>query len=269
MSGWVYVHDLDPIIVSLGPLRVGWYGMMYAISFLSGYLLLARAIRKGGAPIEEKDLGTWATYMILGVIVGARLGWVIFYGGMPYLVSPWRILETWKGGMSFHGGMLAVALAFLLFSRRYRVPILKLADFVLPVVPLGLFWGRMGNFINGELYGKPTDGSWGVIFPSDPTQVPRHPSQLYEAALEGLVILAVLQFMKGRVRITGMQPAMFLFLYGLFRIAVEFVRLPDRDIGYSWDIVTRGQMLSLPMALVGGVWIVYLLIGARRKTAQS
>ena len=271
MSEWVYVHNLDPIIFNIGPLRVGWYGMMYAVSFLLGYFLLSRWAKEEGSSVAEKDVGTLVTYVILGVVLGARLGWVVFYGGMPYFVEPWRIFETWKGGMSFHGGLLAVVFALWLFARRNRIPILSISDFVAPLCALGLFFGRMGNFINGELYGKPTDQSWGVLFPkkNDPEQLWRHPSQIYEGVLEGLVIFGVLYLLRRRVRIPGFHSALLLLLYGIFRIAVEFVRLPDRDIGYTWGFVTRGQFLSLPMILVGGVWIVYLLVTHARGRAKT
>lgn len=259
MSRWIYVHNLDPVLLHLGPLRIGWYGLMYAISFLVGYFLLLRRARHPGSVLSEADVPNLLTYIILGVVGGGRLGWVIFYGGLDYLWEPWRVLETWKGGMSFHGGLLGVALALWLYARRHGKPLLKVADMVALFVPIGLFFGRIGNFINGELWGKPTDGTWGVIFPADRLQVPRHPSQLYEAALEGGVIFLVLWALRN-VKRDGLQPATFLLLYGLFRGAVEFVRLPDADIGYLWGgFLTMGQLLSLPMIAVGAIWLAALL----------
>lgn len=259
MSRWIYVHNLDPVLLHLGPLRIGWYGLMYAISFLVGYFLLLRRARQHDSVLAESDVPNLLTYIILGVVAGGRLGWVIFYGGLDYLWEPWRVLETWKGGMSFHGGLLGVTLALWLYARRHGKPLLKVADMVALFVPIGLFFGRIGNFINGELWGKPTDGTWGVIFPADRLQVPRHPSQLYEAVLEGGVIFLVLWALRD-VRRDGLQPAMFLLLYGLFRGAVEFVRLPDADIGYLWGgFLTMGQLLSLPMVAVGAVWLTILL----------
>jgi phosphatidylglycerol:prolipoprotein diacylglycerol transferase len=259
MNGWIYVHNLDPVLVHLGPLRIGWYGVMYALAFLSGYWFLMRESRRPESPVATEDVPNLLTYLILGVILGGRLGWVLFYGGMPYLLEPWRILETWKGGMSFHGGLLGVALALWLFGRGRKRNWMEVADFVVTWAPVGLFLGRIGNFINGELYGKPTDGTWGVIFPQDPLRVPRHPSQLYEAVLEGAVIFAVLMVLRRRVHGRhGLQPAAFMGLYGLGRIAVEFVRLPDADIGYLWGFVTMGQVLSLPLLLLGGYWMYYL-----------
>jgi len=258
MNGWIYFHDLDPILFHLGFLRVGWYGLMYAISFLIGYWMLLRTSRREGALISPEQASSLLTYLILGVVLGGRLGWVIFYGGMPYLLEPWRIMETWKGGMSFHGGLLGVVLAFWLFARRHGLPVVALADFCTTWVPIGLFFGRIGNFINGELYGRPTDGTWGVVFPTDPAGLPRHPSQLYEAFGEGVVVFLVLLLLRGRVRREGVQSAAFLLLYGLARTAAEFVRLPDRDIGYLWRFVTMGQLLSVPMALAGLVWLVVI-----------
>jgi phosphatidylglycerol:prolipoprotein diacylglycerol transferase len=249
---------LDPVLLHLGPLRIGWYGLMYALSFLVGYLWLLRRTRQPGSVLAESEVPNVLTYVILGVVGGGRLGWVVFYGGLEYLAEPWRVLETWKGGMSFHGGLIGVTVALWLYARRHRTPLLKLGDLVVMFVPIGLFFGRIGNFINGELWGKPTDGTWGVVFPADRLQVPRHPSQLYEAALEGLLVFAVLWSLRNARR-DGIQPAMFLLLYGMARAAVEFVRLPDADIGYLWGgFVTMGQVLSLPMILAGAVWLAIL-----------
>jgi phosphatidylglycerol:prolipoprotein diacylglycerol transferase len=258
MSRWIYIHNLDPVLLHLGPLRIGWYGLMYAISFLVGYFLLLRRARQPDSVLTEADVPNLLTYIILGVVAGGRLGWVLFYGGLDYLWEPWRVLETWKGGMSFHGGLLGVALALWLYARRHGKPLLKVADLVALFVPIGLFFGRIGNFINGELWGKPTNGTWGVIFPADRLQVPRHPSQLYEAVLEGVVIFLVLWALRN-VKRDGLQPAMFLLLYGLFRAGVEFVRLPDADIGYLWGgFLTMGQLLSLPMLAAGAIWLAVL-----------
>lgn len=260
MSDWVYVHNLDPVLVELGPLQVGWYGLMYALSFLAGYAYLNRAARWPDSPVPREEVPNLLTFIILGVVVGGRLGWVIFYGGMPYLLEPWRVLETWKGGMSFHGGMLGVVVALVWYARSRRLALLRLADHVALFVPVGLMLGRIGNFINGELYGAPTDGSWGVIFPGDPLQVPRHPSQLYEATLEGpALLLALVLVHRLRLGRTGLGAATFLLGYGLARFAVEFVRLPDAHLGYLWGFITMGQLLSLPMILVGLVWAGWLL----------
>ena len=272
MNGWIYTHQLDPILVRLGelpfggiPIQVTWYGLTYALGFLLFYGLATRTARWADSPVKEIDVGNLLLYVIVGVVVGARIGWVTFYGGLPYLFEPWRILETWKGGMSFHGGFLGIVLAIWIYSRVHGVGFLDLADFSVTWAPLGLFLGRIGNFINGELYGKPTNGTWGVIFPADPQRLPRHPSQLYEAALEGLLIFVVLILLRFRApNVRGIQPAVFILLYGIVRTAVEFVRLPDREIGYTLGFITRGQMLSVPMVIVGLVWLVVALRLPRR-----
>lgn len=264
MSGLVYVHNLDPIIFSLGPLRIGWYGAMYALGFISAYFMMMASARRTPGPIAPAEVSNLLTYIILGVVVGGRLGWVLFYGGWAYLENPLRIFETWKGGMSFHGGLLGVTFAIWLYGRRHKVNWLEVGDFVITWVPLGLFFGRIGNFINGELYGKATDGTWGVVFPGDPQALPRHPSQLYEAALEGLLIFLVLLAIRNRTPRPGFQPAVLMLMYGVARIAVEFVRLPDADIGYYLGIITRGQILSVPLILAGLAWLAYLIFSKPR-----
>ena len=258
MNGWIYVHNLDPVLVQLGPVRIGWYGLMYAFGFLIGYWLALREARRGGGAVREADVPNLTTYLILGVVLGGRLGWVIFYGGSGYLEEPWRILETWKGGMSFHGGLLGVTAALLLFARTRKISLLDVTDMTVRYVAIGLFLGRIGNFINGELWGKPTDGTWGVVFPGDRLHVPRHPSQLYESLLEGVVIFVALSLLRRRSQPVGAQSALFVLLYGLARTAVEFVRLPDADIGYLWGPITMGQVLSAPMWIVGLGWLIFL-----------
>ena len=264
MDGWVYIHDLDPEIIRLGPLRIGWYGMMYFLAFMIGYWGAVRLGRRPDSPLPPQEVSNLLTYLILGVFLGARMGWILFYGGWEYWLEPYRMLEVWKGGMSFHGGLIGVTLALYLYARRHRIPPLVLGEHVLIFIPMGLFLGRIGNFINGELYGAPTYSSWGVIFPRDPQQVPRHPSQLYEAFGEGVLIFLILLLIRGRFNRPGLQPAVFLLLYGSVRIAVEFVRLPDKYPGYLWEFatmgVTMGQVLSLPMLAIGLGWTGYLIV---------
>ena len=269
MSSWIYIHNINPVLFSLGPLRVGWYGLMYALSFTLAYLLLLRQSRQPGAVIRESEVANVITYVILGVVLGGRLGWVIFYGGSQYLEEPWRVIETWKGGMSFHGGMIGMTLAVWLYSRRHKLSLLQVADSLIVYAALGLGFGRIGNFINGELYGKPTGGAWGVVFPGDRLQVPRHPSQLYEGLLEGFLMAAVLWSLRG-IKRDGLQPAVFLLLYGVFRTAMEFVRLPDADIGYLWGgFVTMGMVLSAPMALAGLLWVILIMRGPAPTQAKK
>jgi len=255
----IYHHDLHPILFHLGPLAGTWYGLMYAMGFLAFYWGALHTSRAPDALVVEKDVGSLFTYGILGLLIGGRLGYVLFYGGSEYLFEPWRILQTWKGGMSFHGGLLGVTAAIFLFARRYDYSPLRIGDFGIPWIAIGIGLGRVGNFINGELYGKPTDGTWGVIFPSDTLAVPRHPSQLYEAVLEGLVVFLVLQWLRIKVKDRpGIQPAAFLVLYGFGRFLVEFVRLPDAHIGYTMGWITRGQMLTVPMILAGAIWLYFI-----------
>lgn len=275
----LYEHALNPILLHLGPLRIGWYGLMYLAAFLSGILYVRRrALRGEGAVAAEAvmDLSTW---MILGVILGGRLGWILFYGGASYWMQPWRVLEIWKGGMSFHGGLLGVAVAWWWFARTRGIHPLALSDTVMPWIPMGLFFGRIGNFINGELYGKPTSGSWGVIFPADALRLPRHPTQLYEAVLEGLLLFALLHVWSRRAPPQGALTAGFLLGYGAMRILVETLRIPDGQVSELWTLLslgllrcpsgggpcyllwgtlTLGQLLSLPMLLLGGVWLLVL-----------
>ena len=200
------------------------------------------------------------------------MGWVLFYGGSEYLYEPWRVFETWKGGMSFHGGLLGVFLAVLIYCRRHKISPVALADYGGLWAPMGLFLGRIGNFINGELYGMPTDGSWGVIFPSDPHRVPRHPSQLYEAAGEGALLFLVMVALRRWAPLPGLQPAVFFFGYGIARTTAELVRLPDAHIGYLLYGSTMGQWLSFPMVIGGGIWMAVILVKhfrGRGETAES
>lgn len=245
------VHpNIDPVIFSLGPLKVQWYGLMYLLGFIAAYgLANARKNRIGWTSEDVSDL---IFYAAIGVIVGGRLGYVIFYKLGYYLEHPLQILNTTGGGMSFHGGFIGVAVGTYLFSRKKNMKFLGLADFVAPLAPLGLFFGRVGNFINQELWGKPTDLPWAVIFTTDEKSLPRHPSMLYEAFLEGLVLFTMLWVYSRRERLEGRVAGLFLLGYGIFRFAIELVREPDNHIGYvalSW--VTVGQIYCIPMLLLG------------------
>lgn len=275
MDGWIFEHALSPNLAEIGPLTIRWYSLMYLGTFFSGYWYYLRQSRRPDSPVTPDDVSTLLIFGVLGVILGGRVGWVLFYGlqtSTPYLSEPWRILQVWKGGLSFHGGLLGVTLAIVLYSRHIRQPILTLGDFIVPWVPVGVLLVRVGNFINGELYGKPTDGSWGVKFYTDPLCrdatgsfvpqaaqcVPHHPSQLYEAFGEGIVVLILLMWLR-RVKRPGIQPAAFMFLYGIARVVVEFVRLPDAEPGYlAWNVLTMGHVLSVPMILAGGVWLIVI-----------
>ncbi len=242
----------DPVAFSIGELSVRWYGLMYVIGFLLGWLLgRRRAARYGWQPKDVDDLVALA---MLGLVLGARIGYVLFYDLPIYLDNPAEILRFWNGGMSFHGGALGLALAFFYFAKTRKKHFLDIADFVTPLVPQGLFFGRMGNFINGELWGKVTTLPWGMLFPGG-GPYPRHPSQLYEAFLEGFALFVVLMFFTISPRRRGQTAGLFCIGYGIGRFVVEFVRLPDPQLGYlAFNWLTMGQVLTIPM-LALGLWL--------------
>lgn len=254
----IWVDDIDPIIVSLGPLQVHWYGIMYLIGFLGAWLLgTYRACQPDSGWTEQQisDLIFWGA---LGVILGGRVGYVLFYHFDLFLDNPAWLFYIWEGGMSFHGGLIGVLIAALLFGRRHQKRFFQITDFVAPLIPIGLGAGRIGNFIGGELWGRPTDQTWGVIFPRAGDQLARHPSQLYEAALEGVVMFLVLWFFSAKPRPRMAVSGLFLILYGCFRIIVEFFRQPDIQLGYlAFDWLTMGQLLSTPMVLAGLVLMIW------------
>lgn len=256
----MFVHpQFDPIAISIGPLAVRWYGLMYLLAFGAFYFLgryrLARGhfSRSSGLAVNEhEDLLFWGA---LGVVLGGRLGYALFYQPGFYLSHPLEILELWKGGMSFHGGLLGVLVAVAIFCARRGKRFLSVMDFVAPLVPLGLAAGRMGNFINGELWGRPTDLPWGVVFPQAGDALARHPSQLYEFGGEGLLLFALLWWYSSRPRGVGAVSGMFLLGYAVMRFLAEFGRQPDAFLGFVLEGLTMGQILSLPMA-VAGIWLV-------------
>ena len=232
----------------IGPLAIRWYGLMYLIGFAASFLLVKYQIKKRGMAFGEEFVETLYTYLILGLLLGARIGYVLFYNASYYLQHPFEVFAITQGGMSFHGGFIGVVLAGLLFCKRYRANIWLVADLIAVTVPIGLGLGRLGNFINGELYGRVTDVPWAMVFPGE--GLPRHPSQLYEFCLEGVVLFVVLWMLKGKFK-PGTLFALFLILYGVFRIAVEFFREPDAQIGYILGMITMGQILSSLMILAG------------------
>jgi len=257
---------IDPIAISLGPIKVHWYGLMYLFGFWTAWWLALRRGRMPHARFAPDQVSDLLFYGVVGVILGGRIGYTLFYNLHGFLQDPAEIFRIWEGGMSFHGGLLGVISAMALFARSRRMPFLYVADFVAVVVPAGLFFGRIGNFINQELWGAPTDLPWAMVFPHDPSQLPRHPSMLYEAILEGPVMLATLWWFGLRRHGLGAIAGLFLLLYGSFRWLVEFVRLPDEQIGYlAFGWLTMGQILSLPMLLLGA----WLLFGARRRPAWA
>jgi phosphatidylglycerol:prolipoprotein diacylglycerol transferase len=258
---FVYPHP-DPIAFSLGPLHVRWYGLMYLVGFVAAWWLARRRAARPGStwtPVEVDDL---IFYSALGVILGGRLGWMLFYGTENLLADPLSMLRIWEGGMSFHGGLIGVLVALALFAARRGKRIADVFDFTAPLPAIGFGAGRIGNFINGELWGKATDVPWAVVVDG----VPRHASQLYEAFLEGLVLFAILWWFTSRPRPRLAPSGLFLLGYGVFRFAVEFVRVPDANRGYlMFDWLTMGQILSLPMILIG----LWMLVAAYRRNEPS
>lgn len=266
------VHpQFDPVALTIGPLRFHWYGLMYLLGFVLFLILGRLRVRQGLAPIEEPQVDKFLFYGALGVVIGGRLGYVLFYKPMFYLGHPLDALKLGQGGMSFHGGFLGVVVAGWLFSRRYKVPYLRLFDFVVPLVPLGLAAGRIGNFINGELWGRVTspDAPWAMVFPRAQDGLPRHPSQLYEFAAEGLLLFSVMWLFTSKPRRTGQATALFIMGYGLARFTVEFTREPDNFLGFLSLGLSMGQWLSLPMILVGAVLWVWASRQAAVKPGQA
>jgi phosphatidylglycerol:prolipoprotein diacylglycerol transferase len=283
-----YLHEIDPIAFGLGNWnlpwvgsvhpQVHWYGIMYLLGFLAAWWLGRRRIRAGRLPgVDDTGFGDLMFYCMLGVVLGGRIGYILFYDLKAYIADPLQVLQIWKGGMSFHGGLLGVVAAVWWWARRHRLHVFDVVDFIAPLVPPGLGFGRLGNFINGELWGKPTDGDWGVVFPASLPQpfasmdaatlraqfdagvldpFLRHPSQIYQAALEGLALFAFLWWFSARPRPRYAVAGWFALLYGVFRFVVEFVRVPDQQLQYlAFDWLTMGQLLSLPLMALGLFWL--------------
>jgi phosphatidylglycerol---prolipoprotein diacylglyceryl transferase len=250
--------QFDPVALSLGPLQIHWYGLMYLFGFAGAWWLgRVRAECNGWTVTEVEDL---LFYGAIGVIVGGRLGYSLFYDLPNNLAHPLNVLKIWQGGMSFHGGLLGVLTAFWLFARKTGKSYFTISDFIAPMVPVGLFFGRIGNFINAELWGKVTDVPWAIVFPNG-GPLARHPSQLYEAGLEGLALFILLWWYSSKPKPLGAVSGLFLLGYGIFRFIIEFVRIPDQQYGYlALDWLTMGQILSLPMILLG----VFLIARAYR-----
>jgi len=274
--------EFDPVALQLGPLAIRWYGLMYLAGFAAAWWLGRRRTRAPGALIRAEQMDDLLFYAALGVILGGRLGYTLFYDFQGWLADPLQILRVWEGGMSFHGGFLGVLLAVWWYGRRSAKGFFALTDFIAPLVPLGLLAGRLGNFINGELWGAPAQVPWAMqvscaahsglcwdklhLPPSSVLTPPLHPTQLYQALLEGLVLFVVLWLFSARPRPTMAVSGLFLVGYGVFRFAVEFLRLPDAHLGYlAFGWVTMGQLLSAPMVLAGAA----LLALAYRRQGKA
>ncbi|WP_243545281.1 prolipoprotein diacylglyceryl transferase [Pseudodesulfovibrio tunisiensis] len=253
--------QFDPVIFEVGPLQVRWYGMMYVFGVLAGWLLGRWRASRPGSGWTKAEVDDFVTWSIIGIVAGGRLGYVFFYNAAFYLSHPLKIFAVWEGGMSFHGGLLGVIAAIWLFARSTNKPLLAVGDFVAPLVPPGLFFGRLGNFINAELWGRATDLPVGMIFPGG-GPVYRHPSQLYEAALEGVALFCILWWYSSRPRPRGAVGGLFLTGYGVFRFIVEFAREPDAHLGFvALHWMSMGQILCLPMIALG---LFFMLRGRRQ-----
>tara|TARA_B100000767_G_scaffold248514_1_gene249481 strand:+ start:888 stop:1661 length:774 start_codon:yes stop_codon:yes gene_type:complete len=252
---------IDPVALSLGPIQIHWYGLMYLLGFSGAWWLgRLRAERFGWTAVEVEDL---LFYGAIGVIVGGRVGYSLFYDFPALIDNPLNLFKVWQGGMSFHGGLLGVVVAFGFFARATGKSYFSISDFIVPMVPVGLFFGRIGNFINGELWGKASDVPWAMVFPNG-GPLARHPSQLYEALLEGVLLFIILWIYSAKPKLPGAVSGLFLLGYGFFRFMVEFVRVPDQQYGYLFsDWITMGQVLSLPMILVGLFITVRAFQGAK------
>ena len=266
----IFFNDIDPIAVQVGPLGIHWYGLMYLGGFVAGYWLGARRVAAGRLVATKDAYGDLMFYAMLGVILGGRIGYLLFYSH-EWLRDPLMVLKVWEGGMSFHGGLLGVILATVIWSRKQQRRFWDTIDFVAPLVPIGLGLGRLGNFIGGELWGAKTNAGWGVVFPSALADLgastqelramfeqgllnaeARHPTQLYEAFLEGVVMFAVLWWYSAKPRPRYAVSGLFALMYGLFRFAIEFVRQPDAQLGYlAFGWVTMGQLLPVPLIATG------------------
>tara|TARA_Y100000996_G_scaffold9242_1_gene7631 strand:+ start:961 stop:1743 length:783 start_codon:yes stop_codon:yes gene_type:complete len=254
-----YIHNINPVLITIGPLNLYWYGAMYAISFILIDYMMKQQANEHDDSFNLVILDKILLISLISLILGGRLGYVLFYNMEYYLLNLNRVLFIWEGGMSFHGALLGVLIGLLYISKTENISFLKISDLVVLYIPIGLFFGRIGNFINSELYGHPTDSDYGVIFPII-DNIPRHPSMLYEAFLEGIVLYIVLRFMYKKRLDTGILTSLFLTLYALFRFIVEFVRVPDVHIGYLYSTwLTMGMILSFPM-FIFGIMIYYFSI---------
>jgi phosphatidylglycerol:prolipoprotein diacylglycerol transferase len=256
--------EIDPVAIALGPIKVHWYGLAYLAGLGFAWWLALRHSARPWSPVRRQQVDDLIFFAALGVVLGGRLGYVLFYGWDRFISDPLWALRVWEGGMAFHGGFLGVICAMYLYGRRQGIAFGDLLDFVSPLVPIGLALGRLGNFIGQELWGRAADVPWAMVFPRDPLQLPRHPSQLYQFALEGLLLFVIVNLFAARSRPRWAVGGAFTLGYGCLRFVAEFFRQPDAHLGiqaFGW--MTRGQILCLPMIALG----IYLLISAGRNAA--
>ncbi|WP_354625467.1 prolipoprotein diacylglyceryl transferase [Psychromonas sp. MME2] len=254
-SNYVLPH-IDPIAISIGPLDIRWYGLMYLVGFVFAFWFANRQCDRSNGLWTREQASDLLFYGFMGVILGGRVGYVLFYQFPTFIDDPIYLFKIWQGGMSFHGGVIGVVLAIIYYAKKNQRSILAVGDFIVPLLPVGLGAGRIGNFINSELWGRVTDSPFGVIFPNAGA-LPRHPSQLYEFALEGVVLFIILFLFIRKPRPSGSVAGLFLLCYGIFRIVVEFAREPDAQLGLLTFGLSMGQILSLPMVIVGGGLIAF------------
>jgi len=250
--------QIDPVIFQVGPLAVRWYGLMYLLGFLGSYFVIRHLACWRNLELSSDQLSDLLFYGVIGVILGGRLGYTIFYDFSHYVRHPLKIFAVWEGGMSFHGGLIGVIVCALIFCRRKKLPVLLLGDILTTAAPVGLGLGRLGNFINGELWGRITACPWGIVFPGAGPE-PRHPSQLYEAVCEGPLLFLLLYLLHRRKVSEGVVFFSFFLGYGVIRFGLEFFRQPDSHLGFLWGGATMGQLLSLPMILFGAVGLAVIL----------
>jgi len=256
-SGAIILPEFNRFAVQFGGFGIRWYAIAYLVGLLAGWYLLRREASHIGSPLRLETVDILLNYVLFGIIVGGRLGYILFYNSAYYLAHPLAMLRIWEGGMAFHGALLGIAIAVLIMAKRHHVPFFLLTDRIALVVPIGLFFGRLSNFINGELYGRVTDVPWAMVFPNSDGQ-PRHPSQLYEAGLEGLLLGVIMLMLWGRgwLHQHGRVTGVLLAGYGVARSMIEFVREPDAQIGLLLDSVSMGQLLSVPMIIFGAYLIM-------------
>ncbi|OBU40777.1 prolipoprotein diacylglyceryl transferase [Photobacterium damselae] len=264
MQGYLTFPQIDPVLVQIGPLAIRWYGLMYLIGFAFAMWLANRRADQPGSGWTKDQVSDLLFAGFLGVVIGGRIGYVLFYNFDLFLANPLYLFKVWTGGMSFHGGLLGVITAMFWYGHKNSRTFFSIADFIAPLVPFGLGMGRLGNFINGELWGRVTDVPWAMIFPTG-GPLPRHPSQLYEFLLEGVVLFIILNLFIRKPRPTGAVSGLFLLCYGSFRFFVEFFRQPDAQLGFFDGWLTMGQILSTPMILLGAA----ILIWAYKKKPES